>query len=107
VSTVGWHERGNKTLKDVVECVAREFAISTDDVLHGREHRRAKQIAIYLAHECTRQSFPQIANAFGGRTWKAVVALIHRMRKEIDSDVALASMIAKLKAELNEQEPPA
>ena len=104
MSTVGWHERGNRTLKDVVECVAREFAISNDDVLDGREHRRAKRIAIYLAHECTRQSFPQIANAFGGRTWKAIVALIHRMRKEMDTDVALASLIAKLKAELNERE---
>ena len=84
-------------------CGAR-VAISSDDVLNGREHRRAKEIAIYLAHECTRQSFPQIANAFGGRTWKAVVALIYRMRKEVESDVAVASMIAKLKADLNERE---
>jgi len=83
----------------ILEEVSRHGGISRDELLRGRRCRRLRQIAVYLAHQLTRRSLPQIGQHFGmGHT--NVLFSIRVVERDIAIDLNLARTVAELKRKL-------
>jgi hypothetical protein len=58
---------------------------------------RARQIAMYLAHQLTEQSLPEIGRRFGGRDHTTVLHAVRKMAKLVTSDQSIADEIERIK----------
>lgn len=94
------------TIASIQEEVAAHFGIKTAD-LKGKRRSRAvvypRQIAMYLARELTDASLPRIGEEFGGRDHTTVMHACDKIRKEMDEDPNLASIVRTLTHRLQEK----
>ncbi|HIC96325.1 TPA: chromosomal replication initiator protein DnaA, partial [Candidatus Bipolaricaulota bacterium] len=82
--------------------IASQYQVSVSDLEgENREKRvaQARQIAIYLARELTRSSFPQIGKEFGGRDHSTVIHAYRRV-KELEGIPLFRSELEGLKTAL-------
>jgi len=59
-----------------------------------------RQVAIYLCRELTTESFPKIGYYFGGRNHSTIISAYQRIKKELNSNENLRSIIKELKKNL-------
>lgn len=82
--------------------IAAQYRVSVAE-LEGENRRKrvsqARQIAIYLARELTRSSFPQIGKEFGGRDHSTVIHAYKRV-KELEDVPLFQSELEELKSSL-------
>ncbi len=87
-----------KTQK-IVLIVAAHYGVEHLDMISIRRDRpypRYRQIAMYLAHELTGRSLPEIGRAFGGRSHTTVLHSVRKIKALIQADEALRDEIAAL-----------
>ena len=59
-----------------------------------------RQVAIYLCRELTTESFPKIGSYFGGRNHSTIISAYQRIKRELNSNENLRSIIKELKKNL-------
>lgn len=82
--------------------IASQYLVSVADLEGENRDKRvaqARQIAIYLARELTRSSFPQIGKEFGGRDHSTVIHAYRRV-KELEEIPLFQSELEELKSSL-------
>jgi chromosomal replication initiator protein len=82
--------------------IASQYLVSVADLEGENRDKRisqARQIAIYLARELTRSSFPQIGKEFGGRDHSTVIHAYRRV-KELEGIPLFQSELEGLKSSL-------
>lgn len=82
--------------------IASQYLVSVADLEGENRDKRvaqARQIAIYLARELTRSSFPQIGKEFGGRDHSTVIHAYRRV-KELEVIPLFQSELEELKSSL-------
>lgn len=90
----GWRKRERRVFAaDVCACVSRVFSVQVK-VLRGpsQEKRiaRARQAAMYLIHDLSAMTFPQIGHALGGRDHSTAVHGVDRCMELMRQDAEYA-----------------
>ncbi len=87
----------------IVGVVASAFGIERDRLV-GRERTQEialpRQVAMYLLHEETHQSLPQIGQALGGRDHTTVMYACDKVAGLIEKDARMRSRVSKIREQL-------
>lgn len=94
-------DRRTVTIETIQKVVSEHFRIPVEELI-GKKRNKAvvlpRQISMYLARELTDQSFPDIAQAFGGRDHTTVIHSYEKIRREIAKDSRLKSLVDDLRS---------
>jgi chromosomal replication initiator protein len=77
------------TVEDVVHAVANHFKVRVSDLKGARKlqaYTMPRQVAMYLARTCTKASFPEIGERFGGKDHSTVIHAVNRIKARMDED---------------------
>ncbi len=89
------------TVPIILQKTADYFAVPLEDLSSGKRDAklaRARQIAMFLARELTKTSFPEIGKHFGGKDHTTVLHAYNKIKE--DSDPAIKAHINNIKNEL-------
>lgn len=78
----------------IIKATMSYFGISKEWLLsrrHDKKLVRPRHIAMYLAHEMTGRSLPQLGCSFGGRDHTTVLHAVRKISQKIITDAALAA----------------
>lgn len=92
------------TIATIQARVASHFGCSVSQLRGHRRHRslaRARAIAMYLARELTRSSFPEIGQRFGGKDHTTIMYACRR----VAADAEMLAEAQALAVELNPGTP--
>jgi chromosomal replication initiator protein len=87
----------------IQEVVAEHFHLSLADLTARRRTRQIvfpRQLAMYLARELVKASFPEIARQFGGKDHSTVIHACTKIKKDMELDPQVAAMVAQLSQKL-------
>jgi chromosomal replication initiator protein len=96
----------NVSCESIKKIVCKQFNIKITDIESAKRTRNLafpRQIAMYLCREMTDNSLPKIGGFFGGRDHTTVLHAHDKITKEIALNNSTASIIEKLKDEINEK----
>jgi len=92
------------TIYQILITVCRYFELPVNEVISIRRHGhlvRARHIGMYLSHELTPCSYPQIARKFGNRDHTTVLHGIHKVQQELSTQsTGLRETLDSIKAML-------
>ena len=83
----------------VQEVVAQHFHLTLADLTAHKRTREIvfpRQVAMYLARELLKASFPEIAKRFGGRDHSTVIHACNKVRERLQHDEQLRALIGEL-----------
>lgn len=103
------HQPSRIPIDQIQRAVAAHFDLTVDDLLGASRTRRVagpRQIAMFLACECSGQTLPMIATAFG-RDHSTVVHARDKVRAARRNDPAAADTVDSLKSALQRSPQPA
>lgn len=89
----------NLTLDKIIEVTANYFSMESADLKgqsRAKEFSYARQIAIYLARDLTKSSFPSIGNSFGGRKHTTILYAYEKMKEELQTNRVLAETVSQI-----------
>jgi len=95
--------RNSVSVEAIQEAVSRHFGIVLDDLLSHRRERRIvfpRQVAMYLSRIVAEETFPSIAEKFGGRDHSTVMHAVRVVEQKRETDATLARSLATLEGEL-------
>jgi len=87
----------NLTIDKIIETTAVYFSMESGDIKgqsRAKEFSHARQIAIYLARDLTKTSFPSIGNAFGGRKHTTILYAYEKMKEELQTNKVLYEVVS-------------
>ena len=94
-----------RTLREIQEHVCAAFSLPLEELLSASrtaEPARARQIAMYLARELTRESLPAIGRAFGDRKHTTVMHACKTTAARIANDRDTSVLVDRLRRELRD-----
>jgi chromosomal replication initiator protein len=95
--------RNSISVEAIQQAVSRHFGIVLDDLLSHRRDRRVvfpRQVAMYLSRVVAEETYPFIAEKFGGRDHSTVMHAVRVVEQKRESDATLARSLATLEGEL-------
>jgi chromosomal replication initiator protein len=88
------------SVEEIQQRVAERFGISRAELVGSSRAAtplRARQVAIFLTHELTDLSLPQIGRLYGGRDHTTVLNSLRRVEASLDEDGELAQRVRELR----------
>ncbi|MDE7370641.1 MAG: chromosomal replication initiator DnaA [Desulfovibrio sp.] len=85
--------------REIVGFVARGFNLRAEDVLGTRRRPDlvlARQVAMYLCRRKLGLSYPELGRAFGGRDHSTVIHAVKKIRKLLDTDKVVHTLVTEL-----------
>ncbi|MBD5626625.1 MAG: chromosomal replication initiator DnaA [Desulfovibrio sp.] len=85
--------------REIVGFVARGFNLRAEDVLGTRRRPDlvlARQVAMYLCRRKLGLSYPELGRAFGGRDHSTVIHAVKKIRKLLETDKVVHTMVTEL-----------
>jgi chromosomal replication initiator protein len=84
------------TVETIIKSVASYYSLKTAEIKSDRRHKSLaypRAIAMYLARHHTKDSFPDLARAFGGKHHTTVISAVQKIAERLKEDGALRSEI--------------
>lgn len=85
--------------REILASVARSFNLRGEDILGARRRPDlvlARQVAMYLCRRKLGLSYPELGRAFGGRDHSTVIHAVKKIRKLLDTDKVVHSLVTEL-----------
>lgn len=92
------------TIDNVQKAVALFFNINIADLKSKRRMQNVvvpRQIAMYLARECCKSSFPEIGTAFGKKDHSTVIHAVNKIKKLVEKDPDQRRVVRSIKDIIN------
>jgi chromosomal replication initiator protein len=96
-------ESGVVTLQQIQKLVASTYKLSVDELLsknNARHISHPRQVAMYLCKNLTKNSYPEIGRAFGGKHHTTVIHSVEKIESLVASDQTLQRLISELSESL-------
>lgn len=96
---------GRPTIRAIQLATCEVYGVKLNDLLSARRTANVmmpRHVSVYLAKELTGLSYPQIANATGGRDHSTAINSFRTIEKLIKTDADLASEVAAIRSRFNE-----
>ena len=86
----------NITVEHVLKAVAGYYNLKVSDLKSPRRHKSLagpRAVAMYLARTHTKESYPDLGRAFGGKHHTTVISAVEKISRRLKSDTALRGEI--------------
>ncbi len=96
----------NLNIEKIIETAARYFCLESSEIKgqsRTKEVSHARQVAIYIARDLTKSSFPTIGDAFGGRKHTTILYAYEKMKEELQLNKNLAETITEISKRLTQE----
>ncbi len=96
---VRFEEKRLLSIEEIQKIVAREFNIKLSDIKSKRRYKNIalpRQIAMFIAREFGKFSFPEIGSAFGGKDHSTAIHAVKKIEKLIEEDKEIKNTINKI-----------
>lgn len=93
------------TIERIVERVGAYFHVDSKQLASRRRFahfQRARQVGMYLARRCTKLSFSEIGNFFGGRDHSSVLYACRKIEQALEKEPALGNAVRRLQGQLGD-----
>lgn len=87
------------TVDSIIKSVASYYGLKPSDIKSERRHKSVatpRAIAMYLARHHTKDSYPDLARAFGGKHHTTVISAVQKIIERLKDDPSLRSEIHAL-----------
>jgi chromosomal replication initiator protein len=84
------------TVDSVIKSVASYYGLKPADIKSERRHKSVatpRAVAMYIARNNTKDSYPDLARAFGGKHHTTVISAVQKITERIKDDASLRSEI--------------
>ena len=84
------------TVETVIKSVASYYGLKPSDIKSERRHKSVatpRAVAMYLARHHTKDSYPDLARAFGGKHHTTVISAVQKIIERVKDDASLRSEI--------------
>ncbi|HVK83018.1 MAG TPA: chromosomal replication initiator protein DnaA [Kofleriaceae bacterium] len=84
------------TVDGVIKSVASYYGLKPSDIKSERRHKSVatpRAVAMYLARHHTKDSYPDLARAFGGKHHTTVISAVQKIVERLKDDASLRSEI--------------
>jgi chromosomal replication initiator protein len=82
------------TVESIIKSVASYYGLKTSDIKSDRRHKslaNPRAVAMYLSRNHTKDSYPDLARAFGGKHHTTVISAVQKIAERMKEDAALRS----------------
>jgi chromosomal replication initiator protein len=89
------------TVDAVIKAVASYYGLKPSDIKSERRHKSVatpRAVAMYLARHHTKDSYPDLARAFGGKHHTTVISAVQKIIERLKDDASLRSEIHAVEA---------
>jgi chromosomal replication initiator protein len=94
------------TIEAIQREVASYFEVKLHDLKGPKRHRAVSHprlIAMYLARQLTKMSYPEIGSRFGGKDHSTVISAVRKIEKKLAEDPSLRSIVSTLTSRLRQR----
>lgn len=91
------------SIQDIQKMVCSAYGIRLADIKSKKRHKTIalpRQVAMYLAREYGKSSYPEIGSAFGGKNHSTAIHAVKKITAEIEKDPELKGTIRTIKKDL-------
>jgi chromosomal replication initiator protein len=84
------------TVDSVIKAVASYYGLKPSDIKSERRHKSVatpRAVAMYLARHHTKDSYPDLARAFGGKHHTTVISAVQKIIERLKDDASLRSEV--------------
>lgn len=84
------------TVDSIIKSVASYYGLKPSDIKSERRHKSVatpRAVAMYLARHHTKDSYPDLARAFGGKHHTTVISAVQKIAERLKDDASLRSEI--------------
>ncbi len=84
------------TVETIIKAVASYYGLKPSDIKSERRHKSVatpRAVAMYLARHHTKDSYPDLARAFGGKHHTTVISAVQKIVERLKDDASLRSEI--------------
>lgn len=84
------------TVESIIKQVASYYGLKPADIKSERRHKSVatpRAVAMFLARHHTKDSFPDLARAFGGKHHTTVISAVQKIEGKLKDDPSLRSEI--------------
>lgn len=95
--------REHITCDSVIKAVASYYGVKATDLRSPRRHRSVagpRAVAMYLARQHTKDSYPDLGRAFGGKHHTTVISAVEKIAERLGEDPGLRGEIHAIEATL-------
>ena len=82
------------TVESIIKQVANYYGLKTSEIKSDRRHKslaNPRAVAMYLARNHTKDSYPDLARAFGGKHHTTVISAVQKIAERLKEDASLRS----------------
>ncbi len=84
------------TVETIIKVVANYYGLKPNDIKSDRRHKslaNPRAIAMYISRHNTKDSYPDLARAFGGKHHTTVISAVQKIAARLKEDASLRSEI--------------
>jgi chromosomal replication initiator protein len=84
------------TVESVIKAVASYYGLKPSDIKSERRHKSVatpRAVAMYISRHHTKDSYPDLARAFGGKHHTTVISAVQKIIQRVKDDASLRSEI--------------
>jgi len=89
------------TVDSVIKAVASYYGLKPSDIKSERRHKSVatpRAVAMYISRHNTKDSYPDLARAFGGKHHTTVISAVQKIIERVKDDASLRSEIHAIEA---------
>ncbi len=91
--------------RDILHVVAVYYGFKTAELRGTARHAsvsHARHVAMYVARKLTAESFPELAESFGGRDHTTVIAAVRKIEEKMSEDAELGDEVSAIEGAVRE-----
>jgi chromosomal replication initiator protein len=95
--------REHLTVDAVIKAVAHYYGLKISDIKSARRHKSIaapRAIAMYLARQHTKESYPDLGRAFGGKHHTTVISAVEKTANRLKTDPGMRGEVHAIEAVL-------
>ncbi|HEY5947517.1 MAG TPA: chromosomal replication initiator protein DnaA [Kofleriaceae bacterium] len=84
------------TVETIIKAVASYYGLKPSDIKSDRRHKslaNPRAIAMYISRHHTKDSYPDLARAFGGKHHTTVISAVQKIAERLKDDASLRSEV--------------
>ena len=84
------------TVETIIKAVASYYGLKPSDIKSERRHKSVatpRAVAMYISRHHTKDSYPDLARAFGGKHHTTVISAVQKIIERVKDDPSLRSQI--------------
>jgi len=84
------------TVESIIKAVANYYGLKSSDIKSERRHKSVatpRAVAMYMSRHHTKDSYPDLARAFGGKHHTTVISAVQKIADRLKDDASLRSEV--------------